>query len=155
MWKAEFWYIDQLSAILHGSRVKIILIYVIMKLEGAEVWIFWLETKFLEACICHIKHTSVLILFMVVAYLLLDYKFIVPKLKKNFALKKDISHQKVVQLQNFKKCATLWCQNGPVRHCFQKLFFTHLKAFLEELTYHVSALFRNCKGVKCNHFALQ
>jgi len=40
MRKADFWYIDQLSATLHGSRVKIILIYVMMKLEGAKVWTF-------------------------------------------------------------------------------------------------------------------
>jgi len=78
MWKADFWYIDQLSAMLHGSRVKIISIYVMMKLLRVPNYghsdlkpNFW---QLLESYICHIKHTSVLIFFLVVAYQLLHYK---------------------------------------------------------------------------------
>jgi len=47
-----------------------------MKLDDAKYGHSDRKPKFgnLEACICHIKHTSVLIFFMVVVYLV-DYKF--------------------------------------------------------------------------------
>ena len=67
MWKADFWYIDQLSDILHRSSIKIILTYN-KNIESQNVHILNKFLSYLRIYSCHRKHSTALIFNRDTAY---------------------------------------------------------------------------------------